>query len=560
VAENEAYKVQSSGRGNSSPNLGSAFDARRRRKHKNNNESGHGYPSSSDYASDPAEEGESPGNSNKNSNNKSSNSNGSSRWGMRSGRRSAGTKNKKELPGKAADPYDSDPGESYRDHCDRIQGERSRSCLAIPRFLKDGKFLNKNGAQFGNASSSSSPLKVKVMHNGVHQTVGPDDKSGATSPPSPLLSEADPLSAPLNPLDPIHLGKGSTPASLPRDLARVRYSLRTSIGDGTDVQPGGSATMMERRELRPNNIHINVSHWSDFGGRNYMEDRYAIEDMGAVQVEVSPVPLKSYNKNEAGVEVTFGQRKNRRLKMPLTWLGVYDGHGGDKASQFCSDWMSSYVRNEESYPFDLGYAMKNAFTSIDEDFVATGQPDGSTAVAATLVGGRRIVCANAGDSRAIVVRRDGTVVRLSRDHKPGVPDETRRISELGGRVIYWGRWRVEGLLAVSRSVGDASLKPYVTAEPEVCEYDIGKDDWFLVLSSDGVWDVMDNEEAAHVVIASSCVMEQGQLKIDTNRFKWAARNLCDHAKSCGSTDNFSCVVVDLKSCGNPQAKERRYSP
>ena len=298
--------------------------------------------------------------------------------------------------------------------------------------------------------------------------------------------------------------------------------------------------------------------------------------MGAVQVEVSPAALKSSQTNNqnndagggAGVEVTFGkeqekqqqQRKNRRLKMPLTWLGIFDGHGGDKASQYCSDWLSSYVRNEESYPFDLGYAMKNAFTSIDDDFVATGQPDGSTCCAATLVGGRRIVCANAGDSRAIVVRRDGTVVRLSRDHKPGMPDETRRISELGGRVIYWGRWRVEGLLAVSRSVGDASLKPYVTAEPEVCEYDIGKDDWFLVLSSDGVWDVMDNEEAAHVVIASSCVMEDGRLKIDTNRFKWAARNLCDHAKSCGSTDNFSCVVVDLKSCGNPQAKSGRYSP
>ena len=86
------------------------------------------------------------------------------------------------------------------------------------------------------------------------------------------------------------------------------------------------------------------------------------------------MPLKSYNKNEAGVEVTFGQRKNWRLKMPLTWLGVYDAHGGDKASQFCFDWMSSYVQNKESYPFDLGYAMKNAFTSIDEDFVATPTP------------------------------------------------------------------------------------------------------------------------------------------------------------------------------------------
>jgi hypothetical protein len=73
-------------------------------------------------------------------------------------------------------------------------------------------------------------------------------------------------------------------------------------------------------------------------------------------------------------------------------------------------------------------------------------------------------------------------------------------------------------------------KPFVTAKPEVCEYDIGKDDWFLILSSDGVWDVMDNEEAAHVIIASSCVMEDGQLKIDTNRFKWAARNLCEHAR------------------------------
>jgi hypothetical protein len=41
---------------------------------------------------------------------------------------------------------------------------------------------------------------------------------------------------------------------------------------------------------------------------------------------------------------------------------------------------------------------------------------------------------------------------------------------------------------------------------------------------------MDNEEAAHVIIASSCVVEEGTLKIDTNRFKWAARNLIQHAK------------------------------
>jgi hypothetical protein len=52
----------------------------------------------------------------------------------------------------------------------------------------------------------------------------------------------------------------------------VRYSLRSSITDGSEKQPMGP-TVMERRELRPNNVQMNVSHWSDTGGRPYMEDR-----------------------------------------------------------------------------------------------------------------------------------------------------------------------------------------------------------------------------------------------------------------------------------------------
>jgi Protein phosphatase 2C len=156
---------------------------------------------------------------------------------------------------------------------------------------------------------------------------------------------------------------------------------------------------------------------------------YTVEDLGSVQVEVSAVAVRN---GGASVEVTYGEeKKSTRLKMPLTWLAVFDGHGGDKASQYCADWLSSYVRNEDCFPFDLGFAMKKAFTNIDEDFVHTGYPDGTTACAVSLVGGKRIVCANAGDSRAIVVRKDGSVVRLSRDHKPGMPDETKRITDLG---------------------------------------------------------------------------------------------------------------------------------
>ncbi|GMH94932.1 hypothetical protein TL16_g13036, partial [Triparma laevis f. inornata] len=100
------------------------------------------------------------------------------------------------------------------------------------------------------------------------------------------------------------------------------------------------------------------------------------------------------------------------------------------------------------------------------DFIDTGKPDGTTVCTCLVFGNERIVCANAGDSRAIVVKRDGTAHPMSFDHKPGDAAETKRITDLGGTVVYWGRWRVESVLAVSRAVGDAQLMPYITAEPD----------------------------------------------------------------------------------------------
>lgn len=139
---------------------------------------------------------------------------------------------------------------------------------------------------------------------------------------------------------------------------------------------------------------------------------------------------------------------------------------------------------------------------IDRDFISlckrNGTTDGTTAVVA-LIHNRNIYVANAGDSRCMIVQRGGRVVPLSIDHKPSREDEEVRIKELGGRVIFWGRWRVEGVLAVSRAIGDMNLKPYVTCDPEIISHTITPDDHYVVLASDGLWDVMTNEEVSTFV-------------------------------------------------------------
>ena len=71
-----------------------------------------------------------------------------------------------------------------------------------------------------------------------------------------------------------------------------------------------------------------------------------------------------------------------------------------------------------------------------------------------------------------------------------------RVSELGGCIIFG---RVLGRLAVSRAIGDMSMKPFVTAEPEVTKIDLRRGDDFIVLACDGLWDVTDNETAREVV-------------------------------------------------------------
>ncbi|KAF3787146.1 putative protein phosphatase 2C 24 [Nymphaea thermarum] len=263
------------------------------------------------------------------------------------------------------------------------------------------------------------------------------------------------------------------------------------------------------------------------------------------------------------------------------FFGVFDGHGCSHVALSCKDRMHHLVaeelgsapgpalaenQNGRKFP-EWKEALERSFLRMDKEVsgeVATdrackceaGTPHhaavGSTAVVA-VVSPNEIAVANCGDSRAVLCR-NGTAVPLSSDHKPDRPDELLRIQAAGGRVIYWDCPRVLGVLAMSRSIGDDYLKPYVSSTPEITVTERARGDECLILASDGLWDVMTNEEACS--IASRCLQGAGGDGDGESSASGegdpdpactiAATLLTKMALIRQSSDNVSVVVVDLR--------------
>lgn len=99
---------------------------------------------------------------------------------------------------------------------------------------------------------------------------------------------------------------------------------------------------------------------------------------------------------------------------------------------------------------------------------------------------RVLYCANAGDARGVLCRA-GRGIRLTYDHKGSDKQEAKRIMDAGGFVMSG---RVNGVLAVTRSLGDSSMKEYVVGAPYTTETELCEEDEFLILACDGVCEVL----------------------------------------------------------------------
>lgn len=118
---------------------------------------------------------------------------------------------------------------------------------------------------------------------------------------------------------------------------------------------------------------------------------------------------------------------------------------------------------------------------------------------------------------------------MTYDHKGSDPREAKRITDAGGFVM---NNRVNGVLAVTRSLGDSSMKEFVVGSPYTTETTLGPEDRYLILACDGLWDVCGDQEAVDLIK-------------DAKDAQHASAILLQHALSSFSSDNLSIVVVSL---------------
>ncbi|KAL3150178.1 hypothetical protein ABBQ32_000038 [Trebouxia sp. C0010 RCD-2024] len=233
-------------------------------------------------------------------------------------------------------------------------------------------------------------------------------------------------------------------------------------------------------------------------------------------------------------------------------VAVFDGHRGSQAAAYAAQHVVEQLQASLAVS-GLAEACADCFVSLDrsvrqqqdlqwQDQVkrmgarAAGKRSwpGCTALA-VLVKGNVMVVANAGDCRAVLCTA-GKAKALSCDHTADKEEERQRV-QAAGASVQWkiDSWRIgEAGMQVTRSLGDADLKPAVTAQPEVVQHQLSSQDEFVVVASDGLWDKLTNQEAVGLVYDT---VKQPAM---------AAQRLATEALTRGSTDNITVVVAFLR--------------
>ena len=207
----------------------------------------------------------------------------------------------------------------------------------------------------------------------------------------------------------------------------------------------------------------------------------------------------------------FNNDKNQML------FEIFDGHGGDEMSSYLQNNLAKiYKQNLLLNKGNIILSLKNAFHDADDEM--RGQLNieglGSTGSLVHLVKNNFsdelvVYSANVGDSRVSLISPEH-IIRLSYDHRTSDEKEKKRILESGMDIIDD---RICGTLMLTRIFGNYEYKEEndeKNSENEnkglICEPFISKinidpniENQFLIIASDGVWDILTEEDIQKII-------------------------------------------------------------
>lgn len=224
----------------------------------------------------------------------------------------------------------------------------------------------------------------------------------------------------------------------------------------------------------------------------------------------------------------------------VLFMGIFDGHGGSECSNYLKKNITKYFQFTEEDLSDIEKLKKSITSScivINQVFFSAfpDNYDGSCALMSFIFKINKryhLLVANVGDSMGIVLKEtengklDYSV--LNKLHKPCDPQE-KAILEKSGFVVINNRFLG---LAVSRAFGDRDLAEVgLPCKPEFRNYEITNKFRYMVLASDGLWDVVTEDKVLELIN-----------QINTN-----SELLAEYALDNGSEDNVTVIICDFAS-------------
>jgi len=261
--------------------------------------------------------------------------------------------------------------------------------------------------------------------------------------------------------------------------------------------------------------------------------------------------------------ITFLPYINQLFNLPkegpshVLYAGVYDGHGGAKAAEYTALHLHVNLFRNPLFLSDPVKALQEAYVSTDKSFceIARSEKDKSGATSTSIVlFDNKLVIANVGDSSAVICKRQKegmSAKKVTFDHKASNEEEKTRVKATGGLVVWFGGWRVNGTLAVSRSIGDEPMSQQLIADPHIFQHTIDEDDDCIIIATDGLWDVFNAEQVYQFI--EKWRKEHGS-ENDNRNVDWEeniASELVEEAMKANSKDNVTCMIIFLQRRGTP---------